>query len=315
VLDRAGWWKRDIRFYRPPARASNACRLVGSPRQLLITGATGTLGRAISRIADIRGLDHALLGRAEMDIADRDSVAAALACQQPWAVINAAGYVRVADAEREPDLCFRANAVGAEILAEACAKAGIPLVTFSSDLVFDGRQGRAYREGDAVNPAGVYGASKAEAERRVLSMHPGALVVRTSAFFGPWDQYNFVWSVLNTLTTGRDVEAGTDVVSPTYVPDLVHGVLDLLIDGGTGLWHIANPGETSWRDFGAAMAERAGFDPSRVTAPDTDQPALNTALTSERGVLLPPLESAMERFFRDSEVDWSMDDPYRYAAE
>ena len=63
------------------------------------------------------------------------------------------------------------------------------------------------------------------------------------------------------------------------------------------------------------MVERAGFDPSRVTAPGTDQPALNTALTSQRGVLLPPLESAMERFFRDSEVDWSMDDPYRYAAE
>ncbi|HEX2555907.1 MAG TPA: family 1 glycosylhydrolase [Microvirga sp.] len=315
VLDRAGWWKRDIRFYRPPARASNACRLVGAPRRLLVAGATGTLGRAFSRVADLRGLDHALVGRPELDIADPESVAAALACHRPWAVVNAAGYVRVADAEGEPDACFRANTVGAEVLAQACARAGIPLVTFSSDLVFDGRAGRAYRESDRVGPAGVYGASKAEAERRVLAAHPGALVVRTSAFFGPWDRHNFVWSVLSALAAGGTAQAGRDVVSPTYVPDLVHGVLDLLIDGGAGLWHLANPGAIAWRDFGAAMAERAGFDPARVVGPDAEEPARIAALTSERGLLLPPLESAMERFFRDSEVDWTVADPYSLAAE
>jgi dTDP-4-dehydrorhamnose reductase len=315
VLDRAGWWKRDIRFYRPPAKASNACRLVGAPRQLLINGATGTLGRAFSRIADLRGLDHALVGRPEMDIADRDSVAAALACHRPWAVINTAGYVRVADAEREPEACHRANAMGAEVLARACAEAGIPLVTFSSDLVFDGRAGRAYREDDEVHPAGVYGASKADGERRVLAAHAGALVVRTSAFFGPWDRHNFVWSVLTSLSAGRSVEAGHDVVSPTYVPDLVHGVLDLLIDGATGLWHVSSPGETSWHDFAAVMAERAGFGRGRIEAPRPQEPPLNSALTSGRGLLLPPLESAMDRFFRDSEVDWTVQDPFSLAAE
>src|SRR5215213_4845278 len=241
VLDRAGWWKRDIRFYRPPARASRACRLVGSPRQLLIAGATGTLGRAFSRICDHRGLNHALVARQEMDIADPDSVAAALACHQPWAVVNTAGYVRVADAEREPDACFRENAAGAETLARACAARGIPLVTFSSDLVFDGRLGRAYVESDPVNPGCVYGASKADAERRVGAAHPGSLIVRTSAFFGPWDRYNFIWAALNAFAAGRTFAAGSDVVSPTYVPDLVHVTLDLLIDGETGVWHLATP--------------------------------------------------------------------------
>jgi dTDP-4-dehydrorhamnose reductase len=313
VLDRAGWWKRDIRFYRPPARNSTACRLVGSPRQLLVTGATGTLGRAFSRLCDCRGLDHSLVSRKEMDIADRESVAAALACHKPWAVINTAGYVRVADAEREPEACFRENAVGAEVLASACADLGIPLVTFSSDLVFDGRRGSPYSESDAVNPTCVYGASKAEAERRVLAAHNGALVVRASAFFGPWDRYNFVWDVLNTLASGSVVEAGVDLVSPTYVPDLVHEVLNLLVDGATGLWHLTNPGELSWRDFAARVARLGGFDETLVTEAD-DRPALNTALTSERGVLLPPLESAIDRFFRDSELDWATA-PMKLAAE
>jgi dTDP-4-dehydrorhamnose reductase len=306
VLDRAGWWKRDIRFYKPPARRSNACRLVGAPRQLLITGATGTLGRAFSRLCDFRGLDHTLLGRGDMNIEDAGSVAEALACHKPWAVINTAGYVRVAEAENDPERCFRENALGAEVMARACADAGIPLVTFSSDLVFDGALGRPYVESDGVDPATVYGASKAEAERRVLAAHDKALVIRTSAFFGPWDRYNFVWSILNALSRGEAVEASADRVSPTYVPDLVNTSLDLLIDGGAGLWHMANLGEVSWRDLAAMAAERAGFDPGLV-AEAGNEPALSTALATERGILMPGLESALDRFFADNEVDWSAD--------
>jgi dTDP-4-dehydrorhamnose reductase len=313
VLDRAGWWKRDIRFYRPPARKSNACRLVGAPRQLLITGATGTLGRAFSRLSDFRGLDHTLVSRDDMNIADRESVRAALACNRPWAVINTAGYVRVAQAEEEAEICFRENALGAEVLAEACAELGIPLVTFSSDLVFDGGLGRAYGESDEVNPTTVYGASKAEAERRVLAAHDKALVIRTSAFFGPWDRYNFVWSVLNTLSRGEGVEASGDIVSPTYVPDLVHAALNLLIDGGTGLWHMSNLGEVSWRNFAVMVAERAGLDASAIVEIQNGA-ALNTALSTERGILMPSLEVAVDRFFHDSEMDWSMD-AMRMAAE
>jgi dTDP-4-dehydrorhamnose reductase len=228
-------------------------------------------------------------------------------------VINTAGYVRVAEAENDAERCFRENALGAEVLAQACADAGIPLVTFSSDLVFDGSLGRPYVESDSVNPATVYGASKAEAERRVLAAHDKALVIRTSAFFGPWDRYNFVWSILNTLSRGDGVEASADVVSPTYVPDLVNTSLDLLIDGGTGLWHMANLGEVSWRDLAAIAAERAGFDPGLV-AEAGNGPALGTALATERGILMPGLESALDRFFADNEIEWS-DEALKLAAE
>jgi dTDP-4-dehydrorhamnose reductase len=250
-----------------------------------------------------------------MDVADGRAIEAALDCHKPWAVVNAAGYVRVADAEREPERCRRENTQGAALLARACAERGIPLVTFSSDLVFDGSLGRPYRESDPVNPRGVYGESKAEAERLVLDAHPGALVVRTSAFFGPWDRHNFVWAALQALAAGERVEAGPDRVSPTYVPDLVHATLDLLIDGATGLWHLANPGETSWRDLAAAAAVRAGLPEDAVELLAEEAPALSTALTSERGVLLPPLESALNRFSRETEVDWTARDALALAAE
>jgi dTDP-4-dehydrorhamnose reductase len=303
VLDRPGWWRREERFYRPVKQTCNV-RLANAPRSLLVTGASGTLGQAVSRACGVRGLDHALLSRHDMDIADAASVTAALDCHRPWVIVNTAGYVRVTQAEQERESCFRENAAGAKILAAACAARGIPLVTFSSDLVFDGRLGRSYVERDPINPATVYGASKAEAERRVLEACPKALVVRTSAFFGPWDRYNFVWAVLNALAAGREFEASADVVSPTYVPDLAHVVLDLLIDGETGIWHLTSPVEISWHALAIAVAQRAGLDP-RLIRTNWNGPSLNTALTSERGVLLPSFDSALERYFQNCEADWA----------
>src|SRR3954463_11941558 len=144
------------------------------PHPLLITGATGTLGRAFARMCDLRGLEHCLTSRVELDIAETASVEATLERIRPWAVVNTAGYVRVADAEREPERCFRENARGAANLALACARSGILLVTFSSDLVFDGRLGRAYVESDAPCPTCVYGASKLEAERLPSAPPPPA---------------------------------------------------------------------------------------------------------------------------------------------
>lgn len=293
VLDSPGWWRRPPRLYPWNGRCKPHD---GGGRSLLITGATGTLGSAFARTCETRALPFCLSAREELDIADEGSIAEALAAHRPWAVINTAGFVRVADAEREPDACMAANADGAEKLARACAAAGIPLVTFSSDLVFDGGLGRPYEEDDAVSPAGVYGASKAEAERRVLAAMPDALVVRTSAFFGPWDRYNFAWHVLTRLAAGEMVEACERTeVSPTYVPDLCHATLDLLIDGEKGLWHLANPGRVSWFEFARRLAEGAGFDPGQVAPLGTGTRSV-TALASVRGTLLRPFGEALREY-------------------
>ena len=293
ALDSPGWWRRPPRLYPWNGR----CKPMDwGGRKLLITGATGTLGNAFARICEERALPFCLTGRAELDLGDEGTIAAAIAEHEPWAVINTAGFVRVADAEREREACMAANADGAERLARACAAAGVPLVTFSSDLVFDGRLGRAYVEEDAVNPGCVYGLSKAEAERRVLAAARQALVVRTSAFFGPWDRYNFAWHVLSRLAAGETVQAcARTEVSPTYVPDLVHATLDLLIDGETGLWHLANPGRISWYDFARRLAEGAGYDPECIVPLETAEPAV-TALASSRGTMLRPFEAALDEY-------------------
>ncbi|MCA3254392.1 MAG: sugar nucleotide-binding protein [Alphaproteobacteria bacterium] len=299
VLETPGWWHRPERVYGAAAAAPAT-----AGRPLLITGATGTLGRAFARLAEHRGLAHVLTPRVDLDITDEASIEAAIARLQPWAIVNTAGFVRVADAEQERDACFRANTTGPERLAAACARHGLPLVTFSSDLVFDGQLGRPYLETDPARPTSVYGASKAAAEQRVLDIWPETLVVRTSAFFGPWDRYNFVWDTMRRLNRGEIVEASdAAVVSPTYVPDLVHATLDLLLDGESGLWHLANEGAVSWRGLAERAAEGAGLDASLIRTPERWAPA-NTALSSARGLLLRKLEPALEDWLQHCALDW-----------
>ncbi len=304
VLETPGWWARGNRFIREgklkvrhvPTHAS---------RPILITGATGTLGRALHRICAERGLHAITTTRVDLDITDASAIDRALGGLQPWAVINAAGFVRVADAANERDRCFAENATGPERLAQACAARDVPFVTFSSDLVFDGQGVRPYLESDAANPLCTYGASKHAAEQLVASAWDKSLIIRTSAFFGPWDRYNFVWSILNRLHRGETVTANAhEIVSPTYVPDLVHGTLDLLLDGEHGLWHLANPGEISWFDLAREAARHGRLDAGRIMASPSTPPR-STALTTGRGLVLPSLDRALFAYARDNEIAWA----------
>jgi dTDP-4-dehydrorhamnose reductase len=310
VLDMPGWWHRSKRLVYAHSLEGSTLRPSRPPaaaRPLLISGATGTLGRAFAARCELRGLAYRLLTRAEMDIVDPYSVDTTLALHGAWAVVNAAGYVRVDEAERDPGRCLRENTEGAAVLAEVCRARKVGLLTFSSDLVFDGAREEPYRESDGVAPLNAYGRSKAEAERQVLAVNPLALVVRSSAFFGPWDEYNFLTQALRTIVEGQPFAAADDtIVSPTYLPDLVDACLDLLIDGERGIWHLANSGAVTWAELGRRAAELAGLDPALIEGRPMKSFGLAaprprySALTSERASLMPALEHALQRYITET---------------
>ena len=325
VLDSSGWWRRFDRLH-PRGANDNSHEITASVRHtsssgtlgraLLITGATGTLGKAFARICEQRGLSYYLLTRQELDIAQSESVKAAVERFEPWAIINAAGYVRVDDAENDVERCMRENVSGPANLAAVCADRELPLVTFSSDLIFNGEKNEAYVERDQGSPLNVYGLSKARAEAEVLRQFSDALIIRTSAFFGPWDEYNFVHAVLRTLSMGNHFVAADDVtISPTYVPHLVNATLDLLIDGEHGVWHLANGGAATWADFAKMAAEMGGSNHAHVRGrPNASlslaarRPAFS-ALSSERGTLMPSLEQGLEQYFFERQ-DYKMNRMY-----
>jgi dTDP-4-dehydrorhamnose reductase len=317
----AGWWRRDIRLRFKPV-----FRTVETPspraewrsaeplrRPLLIVGATGTLGKALARACEWRGLDYRLTARSELDLTDDAGVQRLLDELEPWAVVNAAGWVKVDEAQIQAAACMAANLDGAVTLARACLTRDLPMVGFSTDLIFDGRRSHPYVESDAPCPLSIYGVSKARAEAEILGLGGRSLMVRTAAFFSPYDPHNFAAQLIRALASGQAFAAAEDLtMSPTYVPHLVDAVLDLLLDGETGLRHLANPAVVSWHQFATLMGRSLDLDETLIQAVPAasfgwfaSRPAYS-ALGTERGQIMPSLESAVAEYaavIRDAQFE------------
>jgi dTDP-4-dehydrorhamnose reductase len=305
VLHTKGWWYRNDRFVIEPRTAKEfGEKKPATP--LLIIGKYGTLGSAFIRVCNQRGIHHISLSRNELNIASGKNLKEAIDIYKPWAIINTAGYVKVDEAENNREECFLTNAQGPANLASVCREKGIRFMTFSSDLVFGGEKCSPYFESDTVKPLNVYGKSKAQGENLVSRNDPTALIIRTSSFFGPWDRYNFAYQVLQSLNMRTSFTAVDDVIiSPTYVPDLVHHTLDLLIDEESGIWHVTNDGVASWADFAKEVASRGGYAQQKIKPSKSSQMFWKatrppySVLQSSRGLKLPTLDHALERFFRE----------------
>ena len=128
-------------------------------------------------------------------------------------------------------------------------------------------------------------------------------MIRTGSLFGPWDRDNFVWRMLADLSAGRVPENRTDdLVTATYLPDLVHVALDLLIDGVAGIRHLVSPGDLRARALAIDLARRVALPPP-AWADDTAD-SRRRSLATQFGNLLPPLASALDRYLRECGEGW-----------
>jgi dTDP-4-dehydrorhamnose reductase len=316
ILAGEGWWKRDhnkipvgkrVRSLSKPTKEAQCCR------PLVIIGKNGTLGNAVRQIAEERNIQHVVLSRSELDFADSAKVEQMINKLNPWAIINAAGYANIDTAESEVKDCLKSNFKGPVILADICARKHIRFLTFSSDQVFDGRKSTPYVESDRPAPLSSYGKSKVKAEKKIQELNPDALIIRTSSFFGPWDEQNFVFQVLKALSEQRSIKAANDVyVSATYLPDLIHESLNMLMDHESGIFHLTNTGIITWAGLAEKVAEIAELDRSRIEAVPLKEMGLSayrpkySALISEKGVRMPSLDDALQRCFA------RMENPYVY---
>jgi dTDP-4-dehydrorhamnose reductase len=227
--------------------------------RILIAGKSGRVARDLVEAAERLGIAVTALGRPDLDMRDRGSIARALAEHAPSAIVNAAGMVAVDEAERDPEQAFAINRDGAARLAAATAEAGLPFLHLSSDYVFDGAKGTPYREDDPVAPLSHYGRAKAAGEAAVLAAHPGALVVRTSWVYGPHGT-NFLTTMLRFAETQDTVRVVADQYgTPTAGADLAEALLAMIgqmMKPGApspGIYHVAGTGETTWRGFAEAI--------------------------------------------------------------
>jgi dTDP-4-dehydrorhamnose reductase len=273
--------------------------------KVLVTGHEGQLARGLAETAGA-GVQVVAIGRPELDLADEQSVAAAVARERPDIVVNAAAYTAVDKAETEPAIAHAVNALGAEHVAKACAASAIPIIHVSTDYVFDGSKAGPYLEGDPTAPINVYGRTKLEGEQRVAKACERHLILRTAWVHSPWG-VNFVKTMLRLATTRPNISVVDDQFgSPTYAPDLAKIVLAVAArvaadpaDAHWGIYHAVGSGETNWHGFAREVFKQAaeqGLPAADVTAiPASEFPTLarrpaNSRLNCDRLRLLLGLE-------------------------
>ena len=247
---------------------------------ILVVGAGGQVGSELAAATTSHRLSA--LTRAELDITDVDAVTQAFAIHQPDIVINAAAYTAVDKAEQDSAAAYALNCDAVGYLARACQAAGAPLLHISTDYVFSGNKLAAYSEDDAIDPLGVYGASKAAGEavlRDVLEAH---IILRTSWVFSATGN-NFVKTMLRLGKERDQLGIVSDQegcpTSAASIADVLLDIADRYLKSETvnwGTYHYCNQPETTWFDFARAIFEQAGgFDNLTVKPINTsDYPTL-----------------------------------------
>ncbi|HEX2213060.1 MAG TPA: dTDP-4-dehydrorhamnose reductase [Mycobacterium sp.] len=243
--------------------------------RIVITGASGMVGRFLSAHARRQGRDVLALTSSDYDITD--AAAAERFVDTGDVVINCAAYTSVDAAETDAERAHLVNAEGPANIARACARAGARLIHISTDYVFSGRfsadQRRPYDIDDQTGPLSVYGRTKLAGESAVRAELPDAHVVRTAWVYEGADGSDFVATMRRLAAGDQPVDVVADQIgSPTYVGDLVGALLEVA-DGvaGAPLLHAANAGEASRFDQAQAVFEAVGADPARVRPVGTDR--------------------------------------------
>ena len=227
--------------------------------RVLVTGAGGQLGSAISRVApdDILCVGYT---RADLDITDDDAVRRAIKTSSPDFVINTAAYTAVDRAESEPEAADALNHRAVVTLAAACAEFGAHLLHVSTDFVFDGMGNTPIAPDASPKPLGAYGESKLWGEVAALEQAGSATIVRTSWLYGPGGS-NFVRTMLRLMQERPSVSVVCDQLgSPTHVDGLARALLAIArldTDTRPSILHWCDAGTASWYDLAEATRQAA----------------------------------------------------------
>lgn len=228
--------------------------------KVMITGAGGQLGRDLAIHLHAAGHEVHAFDRNRLDITDADRVQASVWKLRPDAIVHAAAYTSVDDAEAHPDLAYHVNALGTRNLAIAAEDVRAKLVYISTDYVFDGQKRTPYTEYDTPHPINQYGRSKLAGEEFVRSFSRSWYIVRVSWLYGPFGS-NFVKTMLRLASEGKDLQVVNDQHgTPTYTVDVARFISSLIATSYYGIYHATNRGHCTWYDFAREIFAIKGLD-------------------------------------------------------
>jgi dTDP-4-dehydrorhamnose reductase len=250
-------------------------------KRVLVTGANGLLGQRLALLLGERStyellltshhptsfLNHyPLLDYTQLDITCKSDVKSLATSFRPDVIINAAAMTNVDACESQRELAWKVNVHGVENLVDVSRTLDAKLIHISSDYVFDGLHG-PYEEEDRPNPINYYGKTKLASENVIRMSDLRYAIIRTIVLYGTGKnvKQNFALWVIENLKERRPIKAATDQIgNPTYVDDLAFCILQVIEEGGEGVYHLSGSERLSRYEFARRICTVFGFDESLI---------------------------------------------------
>ncbi|HEY9732375.1 MAG TPA: dTDP-4-dehydrorhamnose reductase [Drouetiella sp.] len=274
--------------------------------KLLVTGAGGMLGQALSACLQSRGHNVVSVPKERLDVTNYTQCLEVIEDQEPDLIIHCGAYTKVDQAESEPHLAYHINGYGTENLAVACNIFETPMLYFSSDYVFDGEQNQPYTPWDATRPISIYGKSKLAGEKAVQRHLQRFYIVRTSWLYGP-NGKNFVDTISSMANDRKTLRVVSDQIgSPTCTLSLSETVADLIVTGRWGVYHGTDDGVTSWYEFAKEILRDRDNEVIPIATSEMPRPATRpkysvldkTTLINTIGRELPPWQESLKTYMQ-----------------
>jgi len=231
---------------------------------VLVTGSNGQVGSELQSLSPAYEYNFYFTDRELLDITNKEAVAEFVRVNAIDVIINAAAYTAVDKAEKDKENANKVNHLATKYLAEIAKEHTLKLIHISTDYVFDGKNYKPYNEDDAVNPNGVYGATKLAGEEAMRTINPqNSIIIRTSWVYSSFGA-NFVKTMIRLGKERDSLGVIFDQVgTPTYARDLAKTILDILTKVGTQeveVYHYSNEGVLSWYDFAKEIMRMAKIE-------------------------------------------------------
>lgn len=239
---------------------------------LVLGGATGMLGRAVTEALARRGIEHDVVERDRLDLLRGETVATSIG---PGArvVFNCTGWTNVDLAESQEDEATVINGSGVGKLAERCKQVGAVFIHYSTDYVFAGHASQPYAVDEPRAPLNAYGRSKAKGELLLEQSGAEHLLIRTSWVYAPWGK-NFVRTILGAAQKRPSLRVVNDQRGrPSSAEQLAETSLRLLEAGGRGTFHATDAGQCTWFEFARSIVAQAGLECSVAPCSSSEYPS------------------------------------------
>jgi dTDP-4-dehydrorhamnose reductase len=245
--------------------------------KIAVIGANGQLGSELRKKFEekheVVGLTHG-----DIEITNIDNVKTVMSGIKPDILVNTAAYHNMPECEKNPEISFQVNAVGALNLAKTATDMGSVLVHYSTDYVFDGEKREPYVEKDLTNPLNIYAMTKLNGEILIKNYCNRYFVIRISGIYGKTvcraKGNNFITTMQKAAKEREVVKVVNDeILTPTPVFEVAKNTLRLIETEGFGLYHMTCEGQCSWFEFAGVIFKELKLETPLISCTSEEFPS------------------------------------------